>query len=77
MEYGCQPTDEPCEINFLHNTIVHCKLHAAASELLDACQKVQEWLLDKGPLIDDGISHPLFIKANNAVAAAITQATSK
>ena len=52
-----------------------CPLHKAAAELLDACQSVQKWLLDTGQLVDDGIAHPLFINANNIVAAAIAKAT--
>lgn len=43
-------------------------------DALDACEKVRKWLLDNGPLVDDGITHPLFIKANNAVDAVLRRA---
>mgnify|MGYP001570416623 CR=1 FL=1 len=56
--------------------IVFCPLHAAAPELLAALEAIVEWLCDNGPVVDDGITHPLFVKANNLAHAAITKATS-
>ncbi len=47
---------------------------ATATDLLAACKSVRNWLLDTKQIPDDGISHPLFIKANNLVNAAIAKA---
>jgi hypothetical protein len=44
------------------------------TRLLEALKEVRVWLLDKGPITDDGIWHPHFVKANNAVHAALAPA---
>lgn len=49
-------------------------LIAAAPELLDALKKNQEWLLYNGPGWMDGITHPLFVEANNRAFEAIAKA---
>lgn len=49
----------------------NARLIAAAPTMYAALQSVQNWLLANGELKDDGITHPLFIKANNEVAAAL------
>lgn len=54
-----------------------CPLHAAAPELLEACKYVQKWLCENGPVKDDGITNRYFVKANNAVNAAIAKAEEK
>jgi hypothetical protein len=51
------------------------RLVAAAPAMLEALKDIRSWLLDSGQLIDDGISHPAFVKANNAANAAIDLAT--
>lgn len=50
-------------------------LLAAAPEMYSALVSIREWLLSNGPVKDDGITHPLFVKANNAAHAAIAKAT--
>ncbi len=41
------------------------------ADLKKALKAIQEWLLDNGPVVDDGITHPLFVKANNLAHAAL------
>ena len=50
------------------------RLVAASPELLAALEAIVEWLCDNGPVVDDGITHPLFVKANNLARAAIAKA---
>lgn len=49
----------------------------AHEQMLEALRDVREWLCDDGPIEDDGITHPLFVKANNTVNAAIAAATAQ
>ena len=55
--------------------VANARLIAAAPAMLEALRDIRSWLLDSGQLIDDGISHPAFVKANNAANAAIALAT--
>jgi hypothetical protein len=47
---------------------------AAAPEMYDALIKIREWLLDDGPIDNDGFWNELFVDANNAAHAAIAKA---
>lgn len=49
-------------------------LVAAAPTMYEALVSIQEWLMFNGPVKDDGITHPAFIKANNATVAALAKA---
>lgn len=49
-------------------------LIAAVPTMLDALQHVLAWLCYGGPIEDDGITNRMFVKANNAVHAAIIKA---
>ena len=73
---GMRPSESVGSIALCHgeDAEANARLIAAAPELLAACEAVQRWLLDSGPLKDDGMTHPLFIKANNLVSAAILKA---
>ena len=55
--------------------LANARLIAAAPAMLEALRDIRSWLLDSGQLIDDGISHPAFVKANNSANAAIALAT--
>ena len=49
------------------------RLRAVNKELVRTLKLVQRWLLYDGPIEDDGITHPAFVKANNAVSAALAK----
>lgn len=52
----------------------NARLIAAAPDLLEAVKAIREWLLFNGPVQDDGITHPAFVKANNLANVAIAKA---
>lgn len=47
---------------------------ALAQELAEALKRIQKWLMETSPIVDDGITHPLFVKANNLTAKALAHA---
>lgn len=47
----------------------------AAPEMLQALLDIRSWILETGQVADDGISHPAFVKANNAANEAIAKAS--
>lgn len=44
------------------------------AEMLAALKSIQHWLLQNGPITDDGIWNKRFIEANNLTAAVIAKA---
>ena len=47
------------------------------ADLVEALRAIQGWLLCDGPIKDDGITHPAFVKANNLACAALKRAEGK
>ena len=64
----------PTEQNFRNVCAERDRLKAINAELLKALNLVRKWLCYDGPVKNDGITHPAFVKANNAVLAAIARA---